>query len=86
MNTYALLVQCFKINMLHIMTFILSLKTNSIDFSKDFAQAKLKVPPVYMHFIPRDNLGHDMVLSFKKIIYVQAEAPRLWFEKLAKGI
>ena len=88
MNTCSLVVQWSMIRMLITMTCISSLETKAIDFSCYFAPEYLTPPPlpVYIHCSPRGNLVHDTVLRINKIIYGEAEAPRLWFEKLAKRI
>ena len=61
----------------------------SIDFSNAFAQADIpKDKAVYIEcpqgYEPPN--GEDMVLKLNKSLYGQAEAPRMWYEKLKKGL
>ena len=79
-NTYAPVVQWSMIRILIIMTWIIGLEIEAIEFSNAFAQDDLKTPPVYMSFHPRGNLVHDTLLRLKKSIYGQSEALRLWFD------
>ena len=75
--------------LLLIMTIILKLKTLQVDFSNVFAPADIPPDnPVYIE-VPTDfeaNLGENAVLKLKKFLYGQAEAPRLWYYKLRKGL
>ena len=69
---------------------ILGLKSQSIDFTNAFAQEDIPSgEPVFIE-LPRDFKSdggqHDVVLKFKNILYVQAEAERLWYEKLWNGL
>jgi hypothetical protein len=89
MDTYAPVVQWSTVRLMLIMTCMLKLKTVSIDFSNAFAQADIpQGKAVYIEcprgYEPAD--GKDMVLMLNKSLYGQAEAPRLWYEKLRKGL
>ena len=69
-----------------IFQFILGLQSQSIDFTNAFAQADIPIgEPVFIE-LPRDFKSDggqgDVVLRLKKSLYVQAEASRLWYEKL----
>ena len=69
---------------------ILGLQIQSIDFTNAFAQADIPSgEPVFIE-IPRDlkNDGgqHDVVLKLRKNLYGQAEATRIWYEKLRNGL
>ena len=69
---------------------IISLQSHSIDFKNDFYQAYItSEEPVFIG-IPKDfnsdgGQGY-VVLRLKKIIYGQARAARLWYEKLRNGL
>ena len=91
MNTYAPVVQWSTVRLMLILTQLLKLKTLSIDISNAFAQADMpEDKTVYLHlphgFIPAEGFGKEMVLRLKKSLYGQAEAPRLWYEKLKAGL
>ena len=69
---------------------ILGLQSQGIDFTNDFAQADIPSgEPVLIEF-PRDFKSdggqHDVVIKLKKILYDQAKAARLWYEKLRNGL
>ena len=69
---------------------ILGLQSQSIDFTNAFAQADIPSgEPVFIE-LPRglnSDVGqHDVVLKLKKSLYCQAEAARLWYEKLRNGL
>ena len=69
---------------------ILGLKSQSIDFTDAFAQADIPSgEPVFIE-LPRDFKSdggqHDIVLKLKKILYGQAEAARLLYEKLRNDL
>ena len=73
-----------------ILQFILGLKSQSIDFKNAFAQVDIPIgEPVFIE-LPRDFKSdggqHDVVLKSKKSLYGQAEAARLWYEKLRNGL
>ena len=70
-----------------VLTIILGLETQQIDFSNAFAQADLP-KPVYLELpqdFPEAN-GQNMVLQLHKSLYGQIEAPKLWYEKLKTGL
>ena len=69
---------------------ILGFQSQSIDFTNAFARAYIPSgEPVFIK-LPRDfksyGGNHDVVIKLKKIIYGQAEAARLWYEKLLNGL
>ena len=89
MNIFTPVVQWSMVRLMLVMTCILKLKTVSIDFSNAFVQADIpKGKAVYIEcpkgYEPAN--GKDMVLMLNKSLYGQAEAPRLWYEKLKKGL
>jgi len=60
----------------------------SNQFSNAFAQAELKTPvytqtPAKYH---QPEWGPSPVLKLNRSFYGQVEAPRLWYEKLKKGL
>ena len=68
---------------------ILGLQIQSIDFTNAFAQ--IDIPsgePVFIE-LPRDFKSdggkNDDVIKLNKSLYGQAEAARLWYEKLQNG-
>ena len=69
---------------------ILHLQSQSINFTNAIAQADIPSgEPVFVE-LPVDfksDVGqHDVVLKLKKSLYGQAEAARLWYEKLRNGL
>ena len=69
---------------------ILGLRSQSIDFTNAFTQADIPSgEPVFIE-LPRDfksDVGqYGVVLKSKKSQYGQAEAARLWYEKLRNGL
>ena len=69
---------------------ILGLQSQIIDFTNAFAQADIPSgDPVFIE-IPRDFKSdggqHDVVLKLNKSLYGQAEAARLFYEKLINGL
>ena len=70
--------------------FILGLQSQSIDFTNAFAQADIPSRyPVFielLRYFKSDGGQHDVVLKLKKSLYGQAEAARLWYEKLRNGL
>ena len=88
MNTYAPVVNWSTVRFMLVLTCILDLKTQATDFSNAFAQALLE-KPVYLRppaRFRRDSWGSDPILKLNKSLYGQAEAPRLWYEKLSAGL
>ena len=65
---------------------ILGLQSQSIDLKNDFAQAD--IPSGELVFIAltkifkSDGVQDEVVLKFKINLYCEAEAARLWYEKL----
>eukprot|EP00957_Ditylum_brightwellii_P102457 7809749-Ditylum_brightwellii.AAC.1 len=62
---------------------MLQLKTRSTDFSNAFVQADKKGEPVYIS--PPPMMGcfpRDKMLKLNKSLYGQADAPRIWYDKL----
>ena len=69
---------------------ILGLQSQSIDFTNSFVQADIPSGDPFFIGLPKgfksDGGQHDVVLKLKKSLYVQAEAARLWYEKLINGL
>ena len=66
------------------------LQSQGIDFTNAFSQADIPSgEPIFIE-LPRyfksDGGQHDVVLKLKKSIYGQAQAARLWYEKLWNGL
>ena len=65
---------------------ILGLQSQSIDFTNAFAQADIPIGEPVLIELPRyfksDGVQHDVVPKLKKSLYGQAQAARLWYEKL----
>ena len=65
---------------------ILCLQSQSIDFTNAFAQADIPSEEAVFIELLRDFKSdggqYDVVLKLKKILYGQAEAACLWYEKL----
>ena len=68
----------------------MGLQSQSIDLTNSFAQADIPSgDPVFIEFpsdFKSDGGQHDVVLKLKKSLYGQAEAARLWYEKLRNGL
>ena len=69
---------------------ILGFQSQSIEFTNAFAQVDIPSgEPVFIE-LPRDFKSDggqcDVVLIFKKILYYQAEAAHIWYEKLRNGL
>ena len=69
---------------------IICFQSQSIDFANAFAQAYIPIEePVFIE-LPRyfksDVEQWDAVFRLKKSLYGQAEAARLWYEKLRNGL
>ena len=69
---------------------ILGLKSHSIDFTNNFSQADIPSgEPVFIE-LPRyfkiDGEKGDVVLRIEKILYGQAKAARLWYERLCNSL
>ena len=73
-----------------ILQFILGLQSQSIDFTYAFDQAYIPSGETISIELPwdfnSDGVQHDVVLKLKKSLYSQAEAARLWYEKLRNGL
>jgi hypothetical protein len=88
-DTYSPVVQWSTVRLLLVLTAILGLHTRSIDYSNAFAQASIPDGKnVYIEvpkgFAPTD--GRDCVMKLKKSLYGSTTAPRLWYEKISKGL
>ena len=69
---------------------ILGFQSQSINFTNTFSQADIPSgDPVFIE-LPRDFKSDGgqqyVVLKLKKILYGQAKAARLWYEKLRIGL
>ena len=73
-----------------ILQLILGLQIQSIDFTYAFAQADIPSGETILIELPRDFKSDggqdDVVLKLKKSLYGQAEAARLWYEKLRNDL
>eukprot|EP00957_Ditylum_brightwellii_P027604 2086981-Ditylum_brightwellii.AAC.1 len=66
---------------------MLQLKTHSTDFSNAFAQAITKGEPVYISPPPMmGSFPRDKVLKLNKILYGQADAPIIQYDKLRASL
>ena len=69
---------------------IIGLQSQSIDFTNAFARAYIPSgEPVLVQLTRYFKINggqHDVVLKSNKIIYGQAKAARLWYEKLRNGL
>ena len=82
-ETYAPVVQWSTVCALLVMSIVLNLATQQIDFSNAFCQADID-EEVYVE-MPKDfgdPRGRDMVLWLNKSLYGTKQAPRTWFLKL----
>ena len=89
LNTYAPVASWTTIRLMLILTCILQLETLSVDFSNAFAQADIPNDSEVYIEVPKDFESveeKDIVLRLHKALYGQAEAPRLWYEKLKAGL
>ena len=90
LNLYSPVVQWVTVRLILILKCILGFQSQSIDFTNYFAQAD--IPSWYPIFIElhrylKSYVGQcDVVNRLKKILYGQAEAARLWYEKLLNGL
>ena len=89
MDTYSPVIQWSSVRLMLIFTILFGLRTKSIDFSNAFAQANMPSDTnIYLempeNFVTSDN--SDNVLRLKKSLYGSTIAPRLWYEKLKKGL
>ena len=69
---------------------IIGLQSQNIDFTNAFAQADIPSGALVFNEVPRDFKSDgeqvDVVIKLNKILYGQAEAARLWYEKLQNGL
>jgi hypothetical protein len=82
-ETYAPFFQLSTVRALLVMSIVLNLATQQIDFSNAFCQADID-EEVYVE-MPKDfgdPRGRDMVLRLNKSLYGTKQAPRTWFLKL----
>ena len=89
LNTYAPVAMWSTIRLMLIMSCLLNLTTLSVDFSNAFAQADIPESQTVYIEPPQgftSENGDDIVLKLNKSLYGQAESPRLWYEKLKKGL
>ena len=89
LNTYAPVAMWSTIRLMLIMSCLLNLTTSSVDFSNAFAQADIPQSQTVYIEPPQgftSENGDDIVLKLNKSLYGQAESPRLWYEKLKKGL
>ena len=82
-ETYAPVAQWSTVLALLVMSIVLNLATQQIDFSNAFCQADID-EEVYVE-MPKDfgdPRGRGMVLRLNKSLYGTKQAPRTWFLKL----
>jgi len=82
-ETYAPVVQWSTVRALLVMSVVLGLETQQIDFSNAFCQADI-TEELYVE-TPKDFgdlQGRDMVMKLNKSLYGTKQAPRTWFLKL----
>ena len=87
MNTYAPVVQWSTVRLMLVLTCITGLTTQATNFRNDFSRSKLN-QPVYLQPPAKyydAYWSENTIIILKKIPYGQAEAPRLWYEKLKEG-
>eukprot|EP00957_Ditylum_brightwellii_P000994 79456-Ditylum_brightwellii.AAC.1 len=66
-----------------LISIMLQLKTRSTDFNNAFVQADMRGEPVYISSPPMmSSFSRDKVLKLNKSLYRQADAPRMWYDKL----
>ena len=87
LDTYSPVLQWLTVQLMLLMSIILKLSTRSTDFSNAFAQADMKGEPVYISPPPRmGGFPKDHILQLNKSLYGQADAPRMWYNKLREGL
>jgi Reverse transcriptase (RNA-dependent DNA polymerase) len=82
-ETYAPVVQWSTVRALLVLSCVLDLATQQIDFTNAFCQADID-EELYVE-MPQDfgdPQGRDMVLKLRKSLYGTKQAPRTWFLKL----
>ena len=84
------MVQWATVRLMLILQCILGFQSQSIDFTNAFTQEDIPSgEPVFIE-LPRyfksDGGQHYVVIKLKKSLYGQAEAARLWYEKLRNGL
>ena len=83
LNWYYPVVQRTKVRLMLILYCIIGFQSQSIDFTNTFAQADIISGDPVLIELPRDFKSdggqHDVVLKFKKSLYGQAKAARLWY-------
>eukprot|EP00957_Ditylum_brightwellii_P029004 2191316-Ditylum_brightwellii.AAC.1 len=86
-DTYSPVAQWATVHLMLIISIMLQLKTRSTDFNNAFAQADMKgelayiSPPPTMGSFPRDKM-----LKINKSLYGQADASRMWYDKLRASL
>ena len=86
LNSYSPVVQWATVRLMLILKYILGLHIQSIDFTNAFSHTDIPSGDPVSIELPRDFNSYggqdDIVLKLKKSLYGQAEAVRLWYEKL----
>eukprot|EP00957_Ditylum_brightwellii_P210690 15365263-Ditylum_brightwellii.AAC.1 len=86
-DIYAPVVQWSTVCLVLVVSLVLKLQTRSAGFSNAFAQADMKGDPVYIHLSPKmRGFPDDHVLKLNKSFYGQADAPKMWNDKLKSGL
>jgi hypothetical protein len=89
MDTYSPVVQWSSVRLMLVLTIILGMVTQAVDFSNAFAQADMPEGLDVFLEMPenfKSSDSSDSVLKLKKSLYGQTIAPKLWYEKLKKGL
>ena len=86
LNSYSPVVQWATVRLVLILQCVLCLQSQNVDFANAFVRSDIPSgEPVFIE-LPRDFKSdggqNDVVLKLKKSLYGQAEAARLWYEKL----
>ena len=86
LNSYYPVVQWATVRLMLIFQCIIGLHIQIIDFTNSFAKSNIPSGgPVFIELTRYFKIyggQHDGVLKLKKTLYGQAEAARLWYEKL----
>ena len=88
MNTYSPVVQWSMVRLMMVLTCTMGLRNQETNFSNAFEQAELKQPVYIQPPAKYSNTcwGENPIIWINKSIYGQDEAPKLWHDKLKKGL
>ena len=86
LNLYSPVVQWSTVRLMLILQCVLCMQSQSVDLKNAFSKADIPSGETVFVELPRDfnsnGVQGDIVLRLKKSLYGQAEAARLWYEKL----